>query len=163
MRAESDAIIVGITTALRDDPSLTVRLDTPWPREPYRVVLDTTPAVSRGARDPRRDARPGSGAVGRRPRRPCGGAAGGRRHRRAVPESRRSSRRERAARALFDLEARAVLVEGGGEVHAAFLDAGLVDRVALFVAPMLVGGRAARAGRWRRRSSRARCGWSVRW
>jgi diaminohydroxyphosphoribosylaminopyrimidine deaminase/5-amino-6-(5-phosphoribosylamino)uracil reductase len=38
---------------------------------------------------------------------------------------------------------RAVLVEGGGEVHASFLDAGLVDRVALFVAPLLLGGRTA--------------------
>jgi diaminohydroxyphosphoribosylaminopyrimidine deaminase/5-amino-6-(5-phosphoribosylamino)uracil reductase len=36
-----------------------------------------------------------------------------------------------------------VLVEGGGEVHAAFLDAGLVDRVAVFVAPLLLGGRHA--------------------
>ncbi len=36
-----------------------------------------------------------------------------------------------------------VLVEGGGEVHAAFLDAGIVDRVAVFVAPLLVGGRTA--------------------
>jgi diaminohydroxyphosphoribosylaminopyrimidine deaminase / 5-amino-6-(5-phosphoribosylamino)uracil reductase len=36
-----------------------------------------------------------------------------------------------------------VLVEGGGEVHAAFLDAGAVDRVALFVAPLLLGGRTA--------------------
>ena len=44
---------------------------------------------------------------------------------------------------LFDLEVRAVLVEGGGEVHAAFLDASVVDRVALFVAPLLLGGRAA--------------------
>ena len=42
---------------------------------------------------------------------------------------------------LFNREVRAVLVEGGGEVHAAFLDAGLVDRVAVFVAPLLVGGR----------------------
>ena len=44
---------------------------------------------------------------------------------------------------LFNREVRAVLVEGGGEVHAAFLDAGLVDRVAVFVAPLLVGGRQA--------------------
>jgi diaminohydroxyphosphoribosylaminopyrimidine deaminase/5-amino-6-(5-phosphoribosylamino)uracil reductase len=36
-----------------------------------------------------------------------------------------------------------VLVEGGGEVHAAFLDTGLVDRVAIYVAPLLVGGRGA--------------------
>jgi diaminohydroxyphosphoribosylaminopyrimidine deaminase / 5-amino-6-(5-phosphoribosylamino)uracil reductase len=45
--------------------------------------------------------------------------------------------------ALFEREVRAVLLEGGGEVHAAFLDAGVVDRVTLFVAPMLLGGRAA--------------------
>jgi len=37
----------------------------------------------------------------------------------------------------------AVLVEGGGEVHASFLDAGLLDRVAVYVAPLLVGGRQA--------------------
>jgi diaminohydroxyphosphoribosylaminopyrimidine deaminase / 5-amino-6-(5-phosphoribosylamino)uracil reductase len=45
---------------------------------------------------------------------------------------------------LFEREVRAVLVEGGGETHAAFLDAGLVDRVALFLAPLLLGGRSAR-------------------
>src|SRR5437879_3829942 len=44
---------------------------------------------------------------------------------------------------LFAREVRAVLVEGGGEVHASFLDAGLVDRVAVYVAPLLVGGRQA--------------------
>jgi diaminohydroxyphosphoribosylaminopyrimidine deaminase/5-amino-6-(5-phosphoribosylamino)uracil reductase len=36
-----------------------------------------------------------------------------------------------------------VLLEGGGEVHAAFLDAGVVDRVTLYVAPLLLGGRNA--------------------
>src|SRR5947208_2788932 len=45
--------------------------------------------------------------------------------------------------ALFEREVRAVLVEGGGEVHASFLEAGVVDRVALFVAPLLLGGRTA--------------------
>jgi diaminohydroxyphosphoribosylaminopyrimidine deaminase/5-amino-6-(5-phosphoribosylamino)uracil reductase len=44
---------------------------------------------------------------------------------------------------LAGLEVRAVLVEGGGEVHGAFLEAGLVDRVAVFVAPRLLGGRGA--------------------
>src|SRR5439155_1370200 len=44
---------------------------------------------------------------------------------------------------LFAREVQGVLVEGGGEVHAAFLDAGIVDRVAVFVAPLLVGGRTA--------------------
>jgi diaminohydroxyphosphoribosylaminopyrimidine deaminase/5-amino-6-(5-phosphoribosylamino)uracil reductase len=33
-----------------------------------------------------------------------------------------------------------VLVEGGAAVHGAFLRAGLVDRIALFIAPKVVGG-----------------------
>jgi diaminohydroxyphosphoribosylaminopyrimidine deaminase/5-amino-6-(5-phosphoribosylamino)uracil reductase len=46
---------------------------------------------------------------------------------------------------LFAREVRAVLVEGGGETHAAFLAAGVVDRIAFFVAPLLLGGRTAPA------------------
>src|SRR3989442_29598 len=41
LRSEADAIVVGVATVLRDDPELTVRLDAPWPREPYRVALHT--------------------------------------------------------------------------------------------------------------------------
>jgi diaminohydroxyphosphoribosylaminopyrimidine deaminase/5-amino-6-(5-phosphoribosylamino)uracil reductase len=36
-----------------------------------------------------------------------------------------------------------LLVEGGGEVHASFFAAGLVDKVHAYVAPRLIGGRAA--------------------
>jgi diaminohydroxyphosphoribosylaminopyrimidine deaminase/5-amino-6-(5-phosphoribosylamino)uracil reductase len=46
-------------------------------------------------------------------------------------------------RDLHAREVRAVLVEGGGEVHAAFLEAGVVDRVAVFIGPALLGGREA--------------------
>src|SRR5437762_2760061 len=59
LRSEADAIVVGVATVLRDDPELTVRLDAPWPREPYRVALDTegrTPPRARfiAAGDPAR-------------------------------------------------------------------------------------------------------------
>jgi diaminohydroxyphosphoribosylaminopyrimidine deaminase/5-amino-6-(5-phosphoribosylamino)uracil reductase len=145
LRAESDAIVVGVTTALRDDPALTVRRPGPWPREPYRVVLDTTArlevtatliragtparalvAVGEHAPPTRVAALEGAGATVVRCRTRQG---------RVDPAS--------LLERLFELEVRAVLVEGGGETHAAFVDAGLVDRVALFLAPMLLGGRQA--------------------
>jgi len=46
--------------------------------------------------------------------------------------------RRLAARGIVSL-----LAEGGGEIHAALLEAGLVDRLALFVAPVIVGGKDA--------------------
>jgi diaminohydroxyphosphoribosylaminopyrimidine deaminase/5-amino-6-(5-phosphoribosylamino)uracil reductase len=145
MRAESDAIVVGITTALRDDPSLTVRLDTPWPREPYRVVLDTQARLSPEARVIHAGA-PARAlvAVGpaAAPARVAALQAAGATVVRCPVHDGRVDVGALLAR-LFALEVRAVLVEGGGEIHASFLEAGVVDRVALFVAPMLVGGRAA--------------------
>lgn len=147
LRSESDAVVVGITTVLRDDPELTVRLSRPWPREPYRVVLDTggrTPPGARliGAGDPRRALiAVGDGAPADRTERLAAAGAT------VVRCATRDGRVDPGAllAELYAREARGVLVEGGGEVHAAFLDAGLVDRVAIFVAPLLVGGRSAPA------------------
>jgi len=145
LRAESDAIVVGVTTVLRDDPALTVRLDRPWPREPYRGVRDAaarTPphaqllragtadraliVVANDAAAPRSRVLADAGAtVVRLP------APGGRID---IPA---------LLAWLHDRHTRAILVEGGAEVNGAFVDAGAVDRVALFVAPLLLGGRNA--------------------
>jgi diaminohydroxyphosphoribosylaminopyrimidine deaminase/5-amino-6-(5-phosphoribosylamino)uracil reductase len=133
MRAEADAIIAGAATVLRDNPRLDVRLPEPWPREPYRVVLDS------GGRTPL-DARVITAAAsGERVRRLEKTGA-------TVVELPSMDGRVdvRALLAyLFEHDVRGVLLEGGGEVHAAFLEAGLVDRVAAFVAPMILGGRQA--------------------
>jgi diaminohydroxyphosphoribosylaminopyrimidine deaminase / 5-amino-6-(5-phosphoribosylamino)uracil reductase len=142
LRSECDAILVGVGTVLRDDPALTVRRERPWPREPYRVVLDTgvrTPVTARliGAATPSRalviagEDAPASRTAALR-------AAGAT----VVPVRCSGSRVDlnAALAALADREVRAVLVEGGGALHGAFVDAGLVDRVAVFVAPRLLGG-----------------------
>jgi diaminohydroxyphosphoribosylaminopyrimidine deaminase / 5-amino-6-(5-phosphoribosylamino)uracil reductase len=145
LRSESDAVIVGVRTVLRDNPRLTVRLERPWPREPYRVVLDSLARTPPQARV-------------------IGGATPARALIAVGPEA--PAVRVRALEAqgatvlncpmiadrvdptavlaeLFAREVRAALVEGGGEVHMAFLEAGLADRVTVFVAPLLIGGRAA--------------------
>jgi len=44
---------------------------------------------------------------------------------------------------LAEEEIDSVLIEGGGEVAAAFLNSGLVDKLSLFIAPILIGGRGA--------------------
>jgi len=145
LRSESDAIVVGIGTVLRDDPELTVRLGEPWPREPLRVVLDTAARTPAGARLIRAG-RPSAaliavGAEAPRPRVEALAASGA-----TVLSCRTRDRRVDLGALLAELfarEVRAVLVEGGGEVHGAFLDSGLVDRVAIFTAPVLIGGRGA--------------------
>ena len=147
LRADADAVVVGITTALRDDPALSVRLHAPWPREPWRVVLDTHARLSVDARLIR------SGA----PARALVAVTD------AAPEERVAALQATGATVLrvaarqgrvdvqallgelFAREVRGVLVEGGGEVHASFVDAAVVDRVALFLAPLLLGGRSAPA------------------
>lgn len=46
-------------------------------------------------------------------------------------------------RRVCELGVPSVLIEGGGEVHASAFEAGVVDEVAVFVSPMIVGGRDA--------------------
>jgi diaminohydroxyphosphoribosylaminopyrimidine deaminase/5-amino-6-(5-phosphoribosylamino)uracil reductase len=47
LRAEHDAVLVGINTAIRDNAELTVRLPDFTGEQPARVVLDTAPATAR--------------------------------------------------------------------------------------------------------------------
>ena len=145
-REEGDAVAIGIGTALADDPLLTARLEG-VADQPARVVFDS------GARLPiesalvgsideaqlivicapeapsaKRDALEGAGAEvivapGRTPR-------------------------ERLTAGLDELGRRDIqdlLVEGGPTLAGALFDAGEVDRLRLFIAPVLVGAAQARA------------------
>ena len=141
LRAASDAILVGIGTALADDPELTVRLPGLEGRSPARIVLDREarlPPASKLAATAR--AVPVLVALGL-------DADAGRKSalealgvkflatetydgRIALPEL------------LEDLAAQgmsSLMVEGGAETARNFLDEGLVDRIALFTGPGTVG------------------------
>ena len=151
LRAASDAVLVGVGTVLADDPSL-VRHDREHRRglrergavsdgPPARVVADSrarTPTdaailedepptyvfVSEAAPAERREALATAGATVH--------VAGDER----VDLSAAVGR-------LADTGANRLLVEGGGELIFSLFEAGLVDRLSVFVGPTVIGGRDA--------------------
>lgn len=148
LRSRLDAIIVGVETALADDPRLTARGR--GMRDPVRVVLDSrlrTPSTaqllpancdskakvimvttSKASKESEK-ALVGAGAeVLRLP------SLKGRPNLQVLSS-------ELAARGIAS-----ALVEGGGQVHGAFLEAGLCDELRLYLAPMALGGSASWLG-----------------
>ncbi|HST57006.1 MAG TPA: bifunctional diaminohydroxyphosphoribosylaminopyrimidine deaminase/5-amino-6-(5-phosphoribosylamino)uracil reductase RibD [Solirubrobacteraceae bacterium] len=148
-RASVDAVIVGIGTALADDPQLTARPDglpTEDERQPRRVVFDSlariptssqlvaaaaqiplTVVVSRAAARADTDALEAAGVQV------------------LVATGENEPARVRSALdQLGALGVTSVLLEGGPHLAGAFLDAGEIDEIRLFLAPILLGGRTAR-------------------
>ena len=135
LRSAADAIAVGIETVLADDPTLTVR-GVRKPRvAPTRLVFD------RRARLPLE-----SKLVRTALQVPVAIVAGT-----DAPADRLSALAaagvqvveaddlEGALVSLRQSEIRSLLVEGGGQLASAFLSAGLVDRLIIFQAPILLG------------------------
>ena len=148
-RASVDAVVVGIGTALADDPRLTARPDglaAELPHQPRRVVFDSlarlpptsqlvaaaaeiplTLVVSRAAPRADTDALEAAGVQV------------------LVATGENEPARVRSAlEQLGTLGIASVLLEGGPHLAGAFLDAGEIDEIRLFLAPLLLGGSAAR-------------------
>ncbi len=143
LRAQHDAVVVGIGTVLADDPELTVRLARG--RSPLRVVLDSrlrTPPTSRLVATAREAPLILATIDGDRERAAALEVAGARLWR-FEPGRDGHVPIEALLRRLAHEGALAVLVEGGATVSSSILRAGLADRVALGIAPVLLGGRQA--------------------
>jgi len=147
MRIEADATLIGIGTALVDDPSLTVRVPGLTAHSPIRVVLDTQARLSprsslvKSAADTalwvvcsteaplaNREALMAAGVE----LLPVGTGSGG-------------VDIEAAMRLLAERGVTRLLAEGGAKVAASLLGRGLLDEVVLFHAPVVVGPDGVRA------------------
>jgi diaminohydroxyphosphoribosylaminopyrimidine deaminase / 5-amino-6-(5-phosphoribosylamino)uracil reductase len=144
-RAEVDAVAVGIGTALADNPLLTARVEGVL-RQPSRVVFDSEarlPASSKLVQTAREV--PVLLVCSRAASRGSTGALEAAGVEIIVATGENEGARVRSA--LTELGERGIqslLLEGGPHLAGAFLDAGEIDEVRLFVAPMLAGGRHAR-------------------
>jgi diaminohydroxyphosphoribosylaminopyrimidine deaminase/5-amino-6-(5-phosphoribosylamino)uracil reductase len=152
MRAMSDAIMIGIGTALSDDPSLTCRLPGMTDRSPVRVVLDSAlrlPVASRlvetaretpvwviageAAQPAREHALRTHGVEVMRVPASAGAASAG-----AAGVSRLDV--GAALRVLARRGITRLMVEGGPTLAASLVSADLVDEALLFRSPHLIGG-----------------------
>jgi diaminohydroxyphosphoribosylaminopyrimidine deaminase / 5-amino-6-(5-phosphoribosylamino)uracil reductase len=144
-RAESDAVAVGIGTALMDDPRLTARIEG-VARQPRRVVFDSEARLPLSSQLVRGVAEVPVTVV-------CSRAAS----RTSVQALEAAgldvivatgqNERARVEDALDELgtrEVQSLLLEGGPHLAGAFLEAGEIDEARMFIAPLMTGGREAK-------------------
>jgi diaminohydroxyphosphoribosylaminopyrimidine deaminase / 5-amino-6-(5-phosphoribosylamino)uracil reductase len=143
LRDHNDAIMVGIETVLKDNPQLTTRVEGGGGKDPIRVIVDSTARIPLDARVIE------------------GGSSAGTIL--AVTEQ-ASSEKCRALKAkgvevlvmpardgrvdigalmkeLAKRELSAVLVEGGGTINYSLLEQSLIDKLFIFIAPLIIGGK----------------------
>jgi len=140
MRALADAVLIGAGTARADDPRLTARTRNRT-RDPLRVVCDTHLRLPLGLRLFGRPLARGTVVA-------CGPGAPPARQRALerrgvrvwrLPVAREGVSPRALARHLVRHDCHDVLLEGGASLGTAWLRARLVDRIALFVAPRVLG------------------------
>ena len=150
LRHEADAILVGVNTILADNPGLTLR-DVRRPKAEWRgptlrrIVLDPRARTPLGSRVLGDEFAEQTTVVVSRDA-PAGRLAKLKERCRVItcPLAKRGFNLKSLLRKLGRQDCTHLLVEGGGETNAAFIEAGLASRVAFFYAPKILGGRDAR-------------------
>ena len=144
-RAESDAVAVGIGTALMDDPQLTARIEG-VAKQPRRVVFDSEARLPLDSKLVQ--------AVAELPLVVVTSRAAARTSVQALEAAgvdvivatgeNEAARVENALDELGAREIQSLLLEGGPHLAGAFLEAGEIDEARMFVAPVLIGGAKAK-------------------
>ena len=142
IRNHVDAILVGTETVLKDDPRLTCRLKTRQVKHPARIILDRrnkiplTARVFKNSRSQKVVYVTGLDISSRRLKTLTDKKV-------EVINGKLLNNRFDIKYLLKELASRdmnSILIEGGSELNASFVKAGMVDRVVTFISPKLIGG-----------------------
>ena len=134
MRAGSDAVAVGVQTAIADDPQLTARTDPPPRIAPLRIVFDRNARLSAQGHLAR-TARQIPTIIVTTPSTQLPADLENLGVAQIVADDLDDALRELRSRGVLSL-----MVEGGAGLAASFLGAGFVDRLVIFRAPIILGG-----------------------
>jgi diaminohydroxyphosphoribosylaminopyrimidine deaminase / 5-amino-6-(5-phosphoribosylamino)uracil reductase len=142
LRNRVDAILVGIDTVFCDDPALTTRLERGRGRDPLRVVMDANLRMPPAARMLHQDSDavtwifcgPRADTKKMEPLAAAGAVI------KTIPETSPGQLDLHLMLAeLGKAGLNTLLVEGGGRIHGAFLQAGMADDLYMFMAPCFLG------------------------
>jgi len=144
LRAENDAIMVGINTVVADDPKLTAREMNGklYERQPLRVIIDSKGRVHPSAR---LWSQPGQTLIvvsnpdesNTQKLNQIGADV------EQIPHDDGTVDLSELLKVLGRRKITSILVEGGGILLGSLFDQGLVDKVVAFIAPVIIGGKAA--------------------
>jgi diaminohydroxyphosphoribosylaminopyrimidine deaminase/5-amino-6-(5-phosphoribosylamino)uracil reductase len=140
LRAAHDAVLIGIETALADDPELTVRLAGYNGSQPARVVLDSRQRLSPGCKLVRTAAETPTYIIATAGEPDPALTAAGVKVLIVRPVGEDRPELKAVVQALATEGLSHLFVEGGGQVAASFLRCGLVDYLEWFRAPIVIGG-----------------------
>lgn len=145
LRDRVAAIMVGVNTVISDNPSLTTRLENIEGRDPVRIIVDSQGRIPLDSKVVNLESKADTIIATTR-------EINRDREKSLIDKGLRIIKTESISgkvdlaslmEELYKMELDSVLLEGGGTLNAAALEAGIVDKVLIFVAPKIIGGESA--------------------
>jgi len=143
LRAETDAVMVGVGTVIADDPMLTVRLYRRTSKNPLRIILDTSLRIPLSCKALKPDLAPQT-IIATSSKMAVSKKAGAIKSKGAkiiiTPLKKNKVDIKKLTKTLGHMSISSILIEGGPQINESALDAGIVDKIMFFYAPEIMGG-----------------------